>query len=165
MPNDCYNYLEAPEGDLSLIADYFSTRKRKYSKLPDTYLNFEKILPIPKELENTDPNEDSLNWYNWCCENWGTTWNSYDGNVTEDGIGFNTAWAPPSPLIAVLANQIDKPLRMVYDEPGMDFCGEVLAYPDGTYEDNCYSPRSDAPDNLREELMIDDEDELDEDYE
>jgi hypothetical protein len=165
MPNDCYNYLEAPEGDLSLIADYFSTRKRKYSKLPDTYLNFEKILPIPKELENTDPNEDSLNWYNWCCENWGTKWNSYDGNVTEDGIGFNTAWAPPSPLIAVLANQIDKPLRMVYDEPGMDFCGEVLAYPDGTYEDNCYSPRSDAPDNLREELMIDDEDELDEDYE
>jgi hypothetical protein len=49
---------------------------------------------------------------------------------------------------------------MIYDEPGMDFCGEVLAQPDGTYEDNCYSPRSDAPDNLREDLMIDEEEEL-----
>lgn len=164
MPNDCYNYLEAPDGDISLIADYFSTRKRSYSPLPDVFLDFTKILPIPKKLRKTEAPKDQPNWYDWCVENWGTRSNSYDGQVTEDGIGFNTAWAPPSPLIAVLANQIDKPLRMVYDEPGMDFCGEVLAYPDGTYEDNCYSPRSDAPDHLRDDLMIDDEDELDEDY-
>lgn len=151
MPNDCYNYLEAPEGDISLIADYFSTRKLGYSKLPDTFLDFEKIVPTPKM---SSP-------YDWRVENWGTRSNSYEGQVTEDGIGFNTAWSPPSQAIAALANQINQPLRMIYDEPGMDFCGEVLAYPDGTYEDNCYSPRSDAPDNLREDLMIDEEDELD----
>ena len=164
MPNDCYNYLEAPNGDVSLIADYFSTRKCKHSKLPEVYLDFDKILPMPKELRKTEAPKDQPNWYDWCVSNWGTKWNSYEGQVTEDGIGFNTAWSPPAPVIAALANQIDKPLRMVYDESGMDFCGEVLAYPDGTYEDNCYSPRNDAPDNLREELMIDDEDELDEDY-
>jgi hypothetical protein len=155
MPNDCYNYLEAPDGDVSLIADYFSARKRAYSPLPDTFLDFNKIVPVPKKLSNP---------YDWCVENWGTRSNSYDGQVTEEGIGFNTAWSPPAEAIAALANQIDKPLRMVYDEPGMDFCGEVLAYPDGTYEDKCYSPRGDAPDNLREELMIDEEDELDEDF-
>ena len=43
MPNDCYNYLEAPDGDLSLIADYISTAKRDWSPLPDTFLDFEAI--------------------------------------------------------------------------------------------------------------------------
>lgn len=164
MPNHCYNYLEAPNGDLSLIADFFSTRKDQFSNLPETFLDFEKILPMPKELKGTEAPKDKPNWYDWCVANWGTKWNSYEGNVTDEGIGFTTAWSPPTPVIAALANQIGEPLRMIYDEQGMDFCGEVLAYPDGTYEDNCYSPRSDAPDNLRDELMIDDEEELDEDY-
>lgn len=44
MPNDCYNYLEAPE-ERSLITDYISTAKREWSSLPDTFLDFEKILP------------------------------------------------------------------------------------------------------------------------
>jgi hypothetical protein len=153
MPNDCYNYLQAPDGDVSLIADYFSTRKRKFSPLPEIYLNFEKIIPYPDKKSRND---------NWRSANWGTKWNSYDGQVTEEGIGFNTAWSPPAPAIAALANQIDQPLRLIYDEIGMDFCGEVLAYPDGTYEDNCYSPRTDAPDHLRDDLMIDEEEELNE---
>ena len=161
MPNHCYNYLEAPDGDLSLIADYFSTEKREYSDLPDVFLDFQKIVPMPKELEGTTSPSDGPNWYDWSVENWGTKWNSYDGNVTDDGISFNTAWAPPTPVIVALAKQIDKPLRMIYDESGMDFCGEVLAYPDGTVEDNCYSPRSEAPDHLRDDLMIDEEEELD----
>jgi hypothetical protein len=164
MPNDCYNYLEAPDGDVSLIADYFSTRKREYSPLPEVFLDFQKIIPMPKELEGTESPSDKPNWYDWCNANWNTKWNSYDGNVTDDGISFNTAWAPPTPVIAALAKQIEKPLRLIYDEMGMDFCGEVLAYPDGTYEDNCYSPRTDAPQSLKDDLMIDEEEELDENY-
>jgi hypothetical protein len=156
MANDCYNYLEAPDGDVSLIADYISTQKVEWNSLPDTYLDFEKIVPMPPEVGE--------NWYGWRNENWGTRSNSYEGNVTEEGIGFNTAWSPPSAAIAALANQINQPLRMIYDEPGMDFCGEVLAYPDGTYEDNCYSPRGNAPDSLRDDLMIDEEEELDENH-
>jgi hypothetical protein len=157
MPNDCWNYLEAPDGDLSLIADYISTRKVKHSKLPEVYLDFEKILPMPKELKKTEAPKDQPNWYDWSVENWGTKWNSYEGHVTDEGIGFSTAWTPPAPIIAALAKQIGKPLRMIYDEMGMDFCGEVLARPDGTYEDNCYSPRSDAPSNLKEDLSIEED--------
>ncbi len=151
MPNDCYNYLEAPDGDVSLIADYFSTRKLKFSPLPDTYLNFEKIIPYANKACKNDT---------WRNGNWGTKWNSYDGNVTEEGIGFNTAWSPPTLVIAELAKKIKKPLRLIYDEPNMDFCGEVLAQADGSYTDNCYSPRTDAPDDLRDDLMIDEENEL-----
>ena len=164
MPNHCYNYLEAPEGDVSIIADFFSTRKDEFSDLPETFLDFEKIIPMPEELKGTEAPKDQPNWYDWAVGNWGTKWNSYEGNVTENGIGFSTAWAPPTPVIVELSKKIGKPLRMTYDESGMDFCGELLAYPDGTYEDNCYSLRSDAPDELREELWIDDEEELDEDY-
>jgi len=162
MPNDCYNYLEAPDGDLSLIADYISTAKLSYSDLPEVFLDFEKILPIPKELENTDPNEDSLNWYNWCVENWGTRSNSYEGQAQDEGISFNTAWSPPVGVIVALSKRIGKSLRLIYDEPGMDFCGEFIADADGRgYTDRVYSPRSDAPKHLKDDLMIDEEEELD----
>ena len=162
MPNDCYNYLEAPEGDLSLIADYFSTAKRPYSDLPEVFLDFEKILPMPKELEGTESPTDKPNWYDWCNENWGTKWNSYDGNVTENGIGFNTAWSPPVGVIVALSKRIGKSLRLIYDEPGMDFCGEFIADADGRgYTDRVYSPRSDAPQHLKDDLMIDEEEWLD----
>lgn len=153
MPNDCYNYLEAPDGDVSLIADYFSSRKCKFSPFPDTYLNFEKIIPYPDKKSRND---------NWRSDNWGTKWNSYDGQVTEDGISFNTAWAPPTPIVGALAKLIGKPLRLIYDEPGVDFCGEVLGYEDGTYYNNEYAPRSEAPEDLKEDLMIDEEEELNE---
>jgi len=146
MPNDCYNYLEAPDGDVSLIADYFSTAKREWSPLPDVFLDFEKILPMPKEVGE--------NWYDWRNENWGTRSNSYDGHVGDEGIGFNTAWSPPVGAIVALAKQIGKSLRLIYDEPGMDFCGELIVDAAGNHCDEVYSPRSDAPEHLKEDLSI-----------
>lgn len=145
MPNDCYNYLEAPDGDVSLIVDYFSTAKREWSPLPDTFLDFEKIAPMPSDVED---------WYDWRNEHWGTRSNSYEGEVTEEGIGFNTAWSPPIPAIVELAKQIGKSLRLIYDEPGMDFCGELIVAADGKHCDEVYSPRSEAPEHLKEDLSI-----------
>lgn len=154
MPNDCYNYLEAPDGDLSLIADYISTAKREWSSLPDTYLDFEKIVPMPSEIGD--------NWYGWRNENWGTRSNSYEGHVQDEGISFNTAWSPPVGVIVALSKRIGKSLRLIYDEPNMDFCGEFIVDVDGRgYTDRVYSPRSDAPKHLKDDLMIDEEEELD----
>jgi len=154
MPNDCYNYLEAPEGDLSLIADYISTAKRDWSPLPDTYLDFEKIVPMPPEVGD--------NWYGWRNENWGTRSNSYEGQAQDEGISFNTAWSPPVGVIVALSKRIGKSLRLIYDEPNMDFCGEFIVDVDGRgYTDRVYSPRSDAPKHLKDDLMIDEEEELD----
>ena len=152
MANDCYNYLEAPDGDLSLIADYISTAKREYSSLPDVFLDFEKIIPVPKRVKN---------WASWTNEHWGCRGNSYDGNAGDDGIGFNTPWSPPVGAIVALAKRIKKSLRLIYDEPGMDFCGELNVKADGKHKNKVYSPRSKAPKNLREDLMIDEEEELD----
>ncbi len=149
MPNDCYNYLEAPDGDLSLIADYISTEKRDWSPLPDTFLDFEKIAPMPPDVED---------WYGWRNENWGTRSNSYEGQAQDEGISFNTAWSPPVGAIVALAKQIGKPLRLIYDEPGMDFCGELIVAADGKHCDEVYSPRSEAPEHLKEDLAIDEDD-------
>jgi hypothetical protein len=157
MPNDCYNYLEAPDGDVSLIADYISTQKVEWSSLPDTFLDFQKIIPMPKELENTASPSDEPNWYDWRNEHWGTRSNSYEGQVTDEGIGFNTAWSPPIPAIVELAKQIGKSLRLIYDEPGMDFCGELIVAADGKHCDEVYSPRSEAPEHLKEDLSIEEE--------
>ena len=50
-------------------------------------------------------------WYDWRIENWGTKWDAYDrtseesdnGNTGAGTYTFNTAWAPPVPVIRRLA--------------------------------------------------------------
>lgn len=43
-------------------------------------------------------------WYDWCCEHWGTKWNAYsDKKVDDDTISFETAWAPPLPIMVKLS--------------------------------------------------------------
>ena len=46
-------------------------------------------------------------WYDWRIKNWGTKWNAYgyEGGVQFDGksLRFQTAWSPPEPIIAKLA--------------------------------------------------------------
>jgi len=153
MANDCYNYLEAPEGDLSLIADYISTVKREYSPLPDVFLDFEKILPVPAKAKKK--------YFDWTNEHWGCRGNSYDGYAQDEGISFNTPWSPPVGVIVELAKRIGKSLRLTYDEPGMDFCGELSVDATGKHCDKVYSPRSDAPKYLKDDLMIEEEEELD----
>jgi hypothetical protein len=193
MPNDCFNYLQAPDGDMSLIEEYIVTKKIYDNGLPpDLILDFEKIIPYPQCIKDTihlwdyklvekmsleehaelvaPAIERNLKecgyrtFHEWRTDNWGTKWNSYEADTSIDGVSFSTAWSPPVPVIVELSKKIGKPLCMIYDEPGIDFCGEVLANPDGTYDDNCYSPRTDAPEHLKEKLMINEEEELDESW-
>lgn len=46
----------------------------------------------------------SPSWYYWCCDNWGTKWNSYaDAQENDDVITFKTTWDPPFPIIKKLS--------------------------------------------------------------
>ena len=165
MPNNCYNYLEVVDGDITLLEPYLKHVQTDFGT--ETTPDFQKIIPMPEELKGTTSPSNTPNWYDWCCDNWGTKWNAYDGQSVGEhdaGIGFYTAWGPPTPVIVELAKKVGQTLRMVYDEPGMDFCGELIAEPDGTYNDSIYEPRSEAPDHLKDDLMIEEEEELDEQY-
>ena len=83
MPNWC-------ENTLTIRADKKEDMKELKSLLNDTleyddygmpYGLLGAIISMPKELENTikgrtkeKPNGDKYNWYDWCCNNWGTKW-------------------------------------------------------------------------------------------
>lgn len=72
----------------------------------------------------------SDNWYDWCCANWGTKWNSSDVSLDE-GIEsldyrFNTAWSPPEPVIKKLAKLFpDCDITHEYYECGACFQGGI----------------------------------------
>ena len=38
-------------------------------------------------------------WYDWRRANWGTKWNACENSWKHDGVAFETAWAPPVPVI------------------------------------------------------------------
>ena len=66
--------------------------------------------------------------YEWCCNAWGTKWNAgdvarrdYDGRIC---ISFQTAWAPPIPVIVELAKRFPTvTLTIEYFEQGMQTVG------------------------------------------
>lgn len=54
-------------------------------------------------------------WYTWCSENWGTKWNACRAELAEDcakegyiEIRFETAWAPPMPVIEKMFEMFPK---------------------------------------------------------
>ena len=68
--------------------------------------------------------------YNWRCDNCGTKWGAYDvARRDYDGrvcVTFQTAWAPPLPVIAALHRRFpEAALSMEYFERGMPFAGGV----------------------------------------
>lgn len=90
-------------------------------------------------------------WYDWCVANWGTKWNSYDCIINEDGISFNTAWSPATPIVAELAKLIKQDLILTYIEEGCDFVGEFSAFANGEIEDDCYTIDT-APQELLDQV-------------
>ena len=49
----------------------------------------------------------AIDWYDWCCANWGTKWNACDVSVTRSGmfqctVVFDTAWSMPEFIIKTL---------------------------------------------------------------
>jgi hypothetical protein len=174
MPNHCYNILKLKD----------NPKKTKQTLKPfitknegEEFFDFDKVIPMPTELQiesmNADPSTKegrelkkkqdknlekygSKDWYDWCVSNWGTKWNSYDSSVQEDCVSFNTAWAPPIPVIIELAEKTGKTWTLLYSEPGMDFCGELTADKTGWYDDKQYTHKK-APKKFKDDMGISDD--------
>jgi len=88
---------------------------------------------------NVHGEHPSGHWYEWNAEHWGTKWDvdpditamSYP-DVMRVSITFESAWAPPTPVIAAIAEQYPM-LRIKHDfsEEGASFWGNVI-YDNGT---------------------------------
>ena len=94
MPNWCDNRVEIYGDNPDQIKEVKKTLAGK-----KTCFDFNNIVPMPKELEGTtspNPEPDSFeakrlrkqhghdNWYDWCCDNWDTKWNSAGADLTSD---------------------------------------------------------------------------------
>tara|TARA_R100000808_G_C2094967_1_gene113963 strand:+ start:66 stop:644 length:579 start_codon:yes stop_codon:yes gene_type:complete len=162
MPNWCENHV--------VLA---TKNKKKLEKIVDIIKNYDidnenhrwlgllnYLCPIPEsEIEN---------WYDWCCENWGTKWEldileTMDADdikiymgVNDDNyklqLNFNSAWSPPKEAFNHwVKNNRDVSLEMNYYEGGNSFCGkyclaivdDISVVIDRNYENFCYWGRND----------------------
>jgi hypothetical protein len=110
MPNHCFNNLTMSEDILPIILQNYVRRDEKGQEIFD----FERIEPVG----------DVPDWYEQRVKKWGTKWVGYDLSIGESNIGFLTAWSPPVPIIAKLAElHKDTVFRLEYNEPGNAFRG------------------------------------------
>ena len=80
------------------------------------------LLTSDKSVRLFTPDEESTlleighrSWYTWCTENWGTKWNARRPELAEDcakdgyiEIRFDTAWAPPMPVLEKMFEMFPK---------------------------------------------------------
>ena len=87
-------------------------RLSEFKELVGDEFSFERISPMPEELEGTNGFDDNPSWYTWRLENWGCKWDSSEVTFIYDhddfaprGLGavmlscfFNTPWSPPQAI-------------------------------------------------------------------
>jgi hypothetical protein len=144
MPNHCQNKLTLQNGGdiLNVLNPYLTEATDDFYRF-----DFQKIIPMDEKLLEGEE------WYDWRVENWGTKWDGYDGRISDDGSAFtfDTAWAPPLPIIKKLAEITGEKFTLEYIELGMFFCGRYKAGQEGDY-DEFYDNIENAPQELKDSL-------------
>lgn len=106
----------------------------KYKRLDDAALKWEEDARVKREqgleVSWSDRPTDGFNQggYEWCCANWGTKWGVYQVvrkiRKTSLFYSFQSAWAPPEPVIRKLAQMFPKlRLKLKYFEMGAAYQG------------------------------------------
>jgi hypothetical protein len=99
----------------------------------------------PEEAQRLKDLYGATDWYDWQVTNWGTKWD-IEASIEDDSclkipgyesynrpdirtvkIVFDSAWAPPTPAIQMLAKQFPNTnIYHTYDESGCDFGGWAM---------------------------------------
>lgn len=146
MPNWCYNSLMVDADNKSNLNAF-----RRWLDKDGFKLN--KILPMPKELEDTTspvPADQvklvqhlvekygAAEWYTWRVNNWGTKWD-VDAEIDENEyhvlITFESAWSPPVYAITALGKLFPElTFTLAYKEEGMGYAGELTVHGDDVHD-------------------------------
>jgi hypothetical protein len=130
MPNWCNNTLEVT-GSVDAMDKWRIALANDESIEP--WLSFDKLLPMPKELEENE------GWYGWRVENWGCKWDisgrdNQEPHASEPeycGYGFETPWGPPLELFNNISPDFPGVrFELAYYEEGMQFAG-LFIFKDG----------------------------------
>jgi hypothetical protein len=132
MPNWVYNHLTidgSKEEIAKVKAQVGATVKTKYKGADEVdefvdrepIFSFMNILPPPEDkldeyhavhgyADGKKSGDTEYNWYNFNVREWGTKWDARDVDLLEDDetylhYKFDTAWSPPTEVIAKLAEQ------------------------------------------------------------
>jgi hypothetical protein len=145
MPNWCTNTLEVHSTNVERLKEFKQAVLITNTENPDwdPQFTFDTLLPTPPELLEIEPafNQSenfaliekygASDWYTWRLSNWGTKWDTSINGISVDDeqdliVWFDTAWSPPVAWLEKIAPQFPElSFRMVYEEPGVNFCGFV----------------------------------------
>ena len=164
MPNWCDNTISI-SGPAEKLSPIFTKLKEDDSSGLCSILH-----PMPENTFTGNLGEDERkkcaeenipNWYDWCSSNWGTKWDTHDGdwNYEDAGDGqailtgsFMTAWGPPIGVYehAVEAHP-DLHIEAMYYEGGCAFAGMWNTI-DGEEHYSLEGTKKQIEDQLPEEL-------------
>jgi len=158
MPNWCNNSLTISHKDADTLDNLMALVRADAESGVDAINLFNHIKPMPEELRDTTSPSDSPNWYDWCCDNWGTKWDAcsvdfeeYDNIVT---FSFDTAWSPPLPVYEALAD-MGFEVQAYYVEFGMMYAGSWHCNADGEVSEEYSDDISESvPQDVDEEFGI-----------
>ena len=169
MPNWCSNVLNicGPVASIDKFMDDITTGPKESdgttSGMGNDYEILENLFPCPEDLKNVtsrfgtisddDPDKEqkqkniedhgAVDWYEWCCTNWGTKWGDNQTHLVHEDLctpfstaddtevslkkimlRFDTAWSPPIEGMDVVTTKYpDIMFDLRYWEPGMGFQG------------------------------------------
>ena len=149
MPNWCENELlikadcKDALDDLNRLEALLNETLKYDSETKSVDNLLHAIICMPDALKDTTekepyklPSGNTIWWYDWCVDNWGTKWDAVDcvmvksfetrhpTDIYKITFKFLTAWGPPIPWLekvgAIFPNLL---LKLDYHEPGMMFRG------------------------------------------
>ena len=130
MPNHVTNRIYCENAFRERIVEKLVSVDKEGKK----YVDFNNLIQTPKYIYQGDFGEEERkkygknNWYDWNIENWGTKWNAYETEITEDYIQFRSAWNPPIPVLKKLSSLFPetKIVILMHDEGFFDNFGIIF---------------------------------------
>jgi len=153
MPNWCQNTLLI-KGDHNAVEQLLTTVSGGNTALslkslmplpPELQGGDAPFKGTPEEAQRLKNLYGATDWYDWQVSNWGTKWD-IEATIADDSwsqppgyetynkpstrtvrIVFDSAWAPPTPAIQMLAKKFPNTnIYHAYDESGCDFGGWAM---------------------------------------
>jgi hypothetical protein len=92
------------------VRPYLEDRRKNWNFMTDE--EFEKKVQDDIDLVKTYASNKKKygyeTWRDWRIDNWGTKWNAYSVDVTDDVITFDTAYSTPLPIIKKLSEMFSE---------------------------------------------------------
>lgn len=141
MPNWVINQLKVSgKGADKILQKYIDSEKE--------YFDFNKVIPMPKELSETEESSSTpkevfernkrkygyASWYDWAIDNWGTKWNAHDAYIVANGdeVWFQTAWSAALPIVEKLSeNHPELEFEIKYADEDIGYNTGLVVYKNG----------------------------------